>query len=126
MVFSIVPNRDTGNHRIRDCVNSPLKIEINRVFGVFLDEGLARLDLLTHEDGEYLVGLDRVLKTDAAQGARFGVHGRLPQLMRVHFTKALEARNIDLCVRIVAAKLGGVLIALLRREGKARRLAARQ
>ena len=46
--------------------------------------------------------------------------------MRVHFTKTFEARDIDLRVRIVAAQLGGNGVALLRREGKARRLAACQ
>ena len=46
--------------------------------------------------------------------------------MGVHLAKALEAGNIDLGVRIVAAQLGGVFVALLLREGKARRLAAHE
>ena len=89
IVLPVPSNRDTGNHRIRDCVKSPLKIKVDGVFGVFLNERLARLDLLAHEDGEYLVGLDRILETDAAQGARFGVHCRLPQLVRIHLAEAL-------------------------------------
>ena len=40
--------------------------------------------------------------------------------------REVEAGNIDLGVRIVAAQLGGVFIALLLREGKARRLAAHE
>ena len=46
--------------------------------------------------------------------------------MGVHFAEALEAGDIYLGVRIIAAELGGVLIALLVRESKSRRLAARQ
>ena len=68
----------------------------------------------------------RVLERDALERALFGVHGRFPQLMRVHFTKTFEARNIDLRVRIVAAQLGGNGVALLVREGNALRLAACQ
>ena len=44
-VFSIPGDR---NMRIRSCVRAPLKIKVDGVFCVFLDEGLARLDLLAH------------------------------------------------------------------------------
>ena len=44
-VFSIPGDR---NMRIRNCVRAPLKIKVDGVFCVFLDEGLARLDLLAH------------------------------------------------------------------------------
>lgn len=113
-------NRATRDSRIRSCPNALLKIKVDGVFGVFLDERLARLDLLAHEDGEYLVGLDSVLETNAAQGARFGVHCRLPQLVRIHLAEALEARDIDLCVRVIAAQLGGDAVALLVGERHAR------
>ena len=44
-VFSIPGDR---NMRIRSSVRAPLKIKVDGVFCVFLDEGLARLDLLAH------------------------------------------------------------------------------
>ena len=44
--------------------------------------------------------------------------------MRVHLAEALEAVDVDLRVRIVAAHLGRELVALLVGEGDARRLAA--
>ena len=58
--------------RIRDCVKSPLKIKVDGVFGVFLDERLARLDLLAHEDCEYLVGLDTASAQPAPAGVKNG------------------------------------------------------
>ena len=72
MVFSIVPNRATGDSRIRDCPKLLLKIKVDGVFGVFFDEGLARLDLLAHEDGEYLVGLDTASAQPAPAGVKNG------------------------------------------------------
>ena len=82
-----------------------LEVEIDRVFCVLFDERLARLDLLAHEHGEYLVGLDRVLDAYAAQRARLGIHRRLPQLVRVHLAEALEAGYIDLHVGIIPCLL---------------------
>ena len=46
--------------------------------------------------------------------------------MRIHLAEALEARNIDLCVRVIAAQLGGDAVALLVGESHARGLAARE
>ena len=88
------------------------------------DERLARLDLLAHEHGEYLVGVHGVLERDLLERAGLGVHGRLPELVRVHLAEALEAVDVDLRVRIVAAHLGRDLIALLVGESHARGLAA--
>src|SRR3990170_4762034 len=53
-----------------------------------LDERPARLDLVSHEDGEYLIGLDHVLDRDLEEGPLLRAHGRLPELVRVHFTQA--------------------------------------
>src|SRR5438093_936552 len=57
-----------------------------------LDELLAWLDLLAHELGEDLVGLDRVVRVDVRpqQNARFRVHRRFPELVGVHLAEALE------------------------------------
>ena len=42
-------------------------VEIDDVFGVALYPLAARLDVLAHEDGEYLVGLNGVVERDAPQ-----------------------------------------------------------
>ena len=48
------------------CIHPLLNVNIDRVFGVLLDEFLARLDLFAHEHGEHLVGVHGVLERDAA------------------------------------------------------------
>src|SRR5687767_10367385 len=55
------------------------------------DEALAGSDLLTHEHREDLIGERGVLRIDAQQRARLGIHRRLPELVGVHLAKALEA-----------------------------------
>lgn len=105
-------------------LHTSLNINIDRVLGVLLDERLARLDLFAHEHGEHLVGVHGVLERDLLERAGLGVHGRLPELVRVHLAEALEAVDVDLRVRVVAAHLGGNFIALLVGEGHARGLAA--
>src|SRR5919199_615045 len=55
-------------------------VEEADVLGVALDERAAALDVLTHENGEHLVGGRRVLEGDLQQQALGGVHRRLGQL----------------------------------------------
>src|SRR5213594_2982277 len=62
----------------------PSDIQVLDLVRVLLDELAARLDLFTHEDREDALGLDRVLERHTADGAVLGVHGRLPELLRVH------------------------------------------
>ncbi len=49
----------------------------------------AVLDLLTHQDGEDLVGDGGVLEPDLEEGAALRVHGGLPQLVGVHLAETL-------------------------------------
>jgi len=87
-------------------------IQIYRVFRVFLDELLAGLNLFSHKDGEGLVRLHGVFQRDSAQRALLRVHGGLPQLVGVHFAKALVPGNVDLHVLGVAPHLGGNAVTL--------------
>lgn len=54
--------------RIRDFVSGPLNIYVPRLQGMLDDEVLARFDLITHEDREYLVGLHAVLYAHLKKG----------------------------------------------------------
>ena len=47
---------------------NPLIVQVDGVLGVALDELLAGLHLLPHEDGEGLVGPDSVVQLDALEG----------------------------------------------------------
>ena len=90
-----------------------LNVEVDDVFGVFLDEFLSGLDVFTHEDGEDLVGSNGVVEGNPAQRSGFWIHGRLPELVRVHFAQTLEPGDIDLHIGIAAAQFAGNLVALL-------------
>src|SRR5574337_357771 len=66
-------------------------VQIGYLERVGFDEVATRFDRLTHQHGKYLVGGDRVLDTDLQQASGIGIHRGVPQLLRVHFTQALEA-----------------------------------
>ena len=65
------------------------------------------------EHDEDLVGSNGVVEGNPAQRSGFWVHGRLPELVRVHFAQTLEPGDIDLHVGIAAAQFAGNLVALL-------------
>src|SRR5438132_431585 len=52
-----------------------------------------RLDFFAHQRAEHEVGLARFVRLDLEHGALGGIESRLPQLVGVHFTEALEARD---------------------------------
>src|SRR5699024_3003230 len=81
-------------------------------------------DLLAHEYGEYLVGLDGVVEFYAFEGAGLGVHGGVPQLVGVHLAETLEAAYLYLRVGVAGAHLGADLVALGVGVGHAALLAA--
>ncbi len=64
------------------------------VLGVGLDKAAARLHLIAHQDGECFVGLFGILNGDLYDDAVIGVHGGLPELLRVHLAKALIAVHL--------------------------------
>src|SRR6476661_7933333 len=75
----------------RDGIRKRSDVEELHVAGVLLDERPARLDVLTHEDGEDLVGLGGVVERDLQQRAGALVHRRLAELLVVHLAEALVA-----------------------------------
>ncbi len=64
-----------------------LHVQGAHVAGVLGDEVTPRLHLVAHERGEHLVGDGGVVHRDLQQGALVGVHGGLPQLLRVHLAQ---------------------------------------
>src|SRR6185369_10071252 len=72
-----------------------LDVQIDHVQRVGLDEVAARLDLVTHQDGEDLVRFDGVLDLDLQQDPVFRVHGGLPELLRVHLAQAFVALDAE-------------------------------
>ena len=66
-------------------------IEVAHELGVLLDELAARLDLVAHEDREELIGFLGILHLDAQHRAALGIHGRFPELLRIHLAKAFVA-----------------------------------
>src|SRR5215468_8115895 len=74
-------------------------VEVTHVECVLLDELPPRLDLVAHQGGEDLVGLVCILDLDLEQRARLGVHGRLPELRRVHLAETLVALDLEALAR---------------------------
>ena len=70
-------------------------VKVLHVQGVVLDELPARLDLVAHEQGEHLLGLDRVGQSDRAAASLLGVHGGLEELLGIHFAQALEPLDLQ-------------------------------
>src|SRR5262245_47844169 len=83
-----------NSHSLLPTPHSPtLNVEVLHIERVVFNEASARLDLVAHQHGEDFVGLDRVVDPDLQERAFFGVHRRLPQLLRVHFAQAFVALN---------------------------------
>src|SRR6478735_5796894 len=74
-----------------DGIRKRSDVEELHVAGVLLDERPTRLDVLTHEHGEDLVGLGGVVERDLQQRAAVLVHRRLAELLVVHLAEALVA-----------------------------------
>src|SRR6266545_1049872 len=78
--------------RVLGCLSlGGLDVEVDHVEGVLLDELAPGLDGVAHEDGEDLVGTDRVVHTHLEKGARLRIHRGLPELLRVHLPQPLVA-----------------------------------
>ena len=91
------------------------------------DEFPARLHLVAHEDGKNLVGCGGVLNLHAEHHAACRIHGRLPELVGVHFAEALVALNfvpgLELRHKAVAFLVAvGVKVLLVFRQTEKRRL----
>jgi hypothetical protein len=62
-----------------------LNVEIHDFERVVFDELAARFDIFAHQRGENILGSYRVLEFHLQQRARIGVHGRVPELLGIHF-----------------------------------------
>src|SRR4030081_1367928 len=71
-----------------------LNVQVAHGLGVRLDEAFAWIHFRPHQDVESLVRLDRVLDLDPEQHPVLRVHGGLPQLVGVHLTQTLVARDL--------------------------------
>src|SRR6476646_11912898 len=76
-----------------------LNVQELHVAGVLLDEEAPRLDCVSHQRREDLVGGRLLLDLDLDQQALGGIHGRLPELLGVHLAEALEPRDLDALLR---------------------------
>ena len=72
---------------------------------MLLDELAAGLDLVAHEDAEEVVGGAGVVHGDLQERAVGRHHGRVAQLLGVHFPQTFETR--DLHALLAAAADGG-------------------
>src|ERR1700737_4637710 len=68
-----------------------LDVQVAHGLGVRLDESLARIDVVTHQDVEDLVRFHRIFDLDAQQHPVLWVHRGFPELVRVHLTETLVA-----------------------------------
>src|SRR3990172_5354983 len=111
-VVSVV-GADTGMRRLR-LLPGALDVQVADLIVVALDEVLAGGHFLAHELREHAVCGHRVLYVDLEHDAPGGVHGRLPELLRVHLTQTLVALDGHLAVLEAAqGRLGDVEVAAL-------------
>src|SRR2546423_4637187 len=71
-----------------------LDVQVAHGLCVRLDEALARIDFVTHQDVEDFVRLDRIFDLDPQQHSILWVHCRVPELLRVHLTETLVAGDL--------------------------------
>ena len=74
-------------------LKSILQVDVG-VLCVLLDELTAWGNLVAHQHGEGSISFEGVLDGDLAQCSVLGIHGRSPQLFRVHFTQTFVSLNV--------------------------------
>ena len=72
------------------------------VSGILLYELASWLHIVAHKHGEYLVGLGSILYRNLLEQSALGVHGRFPQLLRVHLSKTFVALGVQ-CLVVIAS-----------------------
>ena len=70
-----------------------------------LDEALTGSDFIPHQHIEGAIRLRRILHRHLQDGAVFGIHCRLPELLGVHLAQALVALNLEFRVLAFLAPL---------------------
>src|SRR5680860_376530 len=76
-------------------------VEEAHVLRVLLDEPFARLDVLTHEGGNHLVGDRGVFDRDLQEVPGRRVHRGLAELPPVHLAEALEPAHLELPILVL-------------------------
>ena len=71
-----------------------LDIQIRYHQRVALNELATRFDMIAHEGSEYLIGAYGVVDLDLHEAPGIRIHGGLPELVRIHLTKALVALHM--------------------------------
>src|SRR3989344_9334640 len=67
-----------------------LKLNIQRGYlRIILDKVFSRRYLVSHKHCEYGISLFGVINSNLFQKSVLGIHGRFPELLRIHLSKAL-------------------------------------
>src|SRR5262245_679788 len=77
--------------RIDRRASNESNVEIRDREGVLLDELTTRLDLITHQRGEDVVGGECVFDLHLHEPAARGIDRRLPQLLGIHLAESFVA-----------------------------------
>src|SRR6266542_4297258 len=88
-------------------------VEVRYELRVRFDERPARLDLVTHQRLEHLVGEDRVLDVHLEDRACLRIHRRRPELTRIHLSESLVALDVDRALAFAVAETRHVVVTLL-------------
>src|SRR5207237_4884039 len=79
-------------------------VEVADLAGLSPDEVTAWLDPLPHQRAEHLVRFTGIGHLHPEKGARLWIHGRFPELLRVHLTEPLEALDSHVLCLPIARK----------------------
>src|SRR5690606_31586432 len=71
-----------------------LDIQVLHSQRIRFDKLPARVHLVTHQGSEELVGTDRILDGYLQHASALRIHGRFPQLLRIHFAQSLVALQV--------------------------------
>src|SRR5210317_317860 len=90
--------KNTGYYfNTQEAINSlALSIDIG-ILGMLLDELPPWWNLISHEHGEDPVGFSSTVNGDLPQCPVLRIHGGIPQLFCIHFTKTLVSLNVNTC-----------------------------
>ncbi len=85
-------------------------VEEPHVIGVGLDEVLAAFNVVAHQHGEDFVSDGGLFDGDLQQRALVGIHGGLPQFIRVHFAETLQPLELSVWMIFDVFETGDVVL----------------
>ena len=68
-----------------------------------LNEIPARRHFIAHEHAKYYIGLSSAFNGHLLQRACIGIHGGVPQLLRIHFTQTFVTLNEEKALNAIKA-----------------------